>query len=620
MIDADWQQKYQGKITTARAAVRNVRPGHRVFIGTGCGEPQSLVRALTEIAGHIPDTEIIHTLTLGVAPHTDVQFSDIFRHNAFFVGVNTRQAVSEGRADYTPIFLSELPALFRTGTIPIDVALIQVTPPDEHGFCSLGVSVDIVKPAAENARMVVAEVNACVPRTLGDSFLHVDEIDFLVPHDEPLLEYAVDKPDDLAMKIGTHIAELIEDGSTLQVGIGGIPNAVLRSLTEKKELGIHTEMFSDGVIDLFEKGVITNRRKTLHRGKIIASFCMGTKRLYDFIDNNPVIEFHPSDYTNDPFIISRHEKMVAINGALEVDLTGQVCADSLGYLFYSGLGGQVDFIRGAARSKNGKPIIALPSTTEDGSRSRIVPHLSEGAGVVTTRGDVHFVVTEYGSAQLHGKSIRERCVALISVAHPKFRDELLDHAKKNNYVYKDQVSLNLAARYPKELETVKDFDGIKVIFRPVRPTDEGMMRELFYGASRKTTYYRFHGQIQTMRHRDAQHYCSIDYTHDMVLVSIRQDEGHQHVIALGQYSVEPATNMAECAFLVLDQYQNKGVGTYMLNRLIEIARDRGVKGFRAEVLFGNQAMLHVFHKCGYVIKSHMEDGVYQISFEFADQK
>lgn len=620
MSDPDWQEKYRSKIRTARDSVRNVRPGHRVFIGTGCGEPQSLVRALAEAAGHIPDTEIIHTLTLGVAPHTDVEFSDIFRHNAFFVGPNTREAVSEGRADYTPIFLSELPDLFRTGTIPIDVALIQVTPPDEHGFCSLGVSVDIVKPAAESARLVVAEVNSYVPRTLGDSFVHVDDIDFLVPHDEPLLEYVGHEPGDIAMKIGEHIAELIEDGSTIQVGIGGIPDAVLRCLTDKKDLGIHTEMFSDGIIEIFEKGVITNRRKTLHKGKIVASFCLGTRRLYEFIDNNPVIEFHPSDYTNDPFIISRHEKMVAINGALEVDLTGQVCADSLGYLFYSGLGGQVDFIRGSARSKGGKPIIALPSTTEDGEQSRVVTHLSEGAGVVTTRGDVHYVVTEYGAAQLHGKSIRERCVALISVAHPKFRDGLLEHAKKHNYVYQDQISLNLAARYPKELETEKVFDGISVRFRPVRATDEGMMREHFYGASKKTTYYRFHGQIQTMRHRDAQHYCNIDYKQDMVLIGVIQDEGHQHIIAVAQYSADPASNLAECAFVVKDQYQNKGIGTYMLNRLIEISRACGVKGFTAEVIFGNQAMLHVFHKCGHVVKSVIEDGVYHISFEFDEEQ
>jgi len=620
MTADNWQDRYNTKVTTAKAAVRNVRPGYRVFIGTGCGEPQSLVRALTEIAGHIPDTEIIHTLTLGVAPHTETQFSDIFRHNAFFVGPNTRQAVAEGRADYTPIFLSELPALFRKGIMPIDVALIQVTPPDEHGYCSLGVSVDIVKAAAETARLVVAEVNSHTPRTLGDSFLHVDDIDFLVPHDEPLLEYKTGEPDEIAMRIGGHIADLVEDGSTIQVGIGAIPNAVMRALKNKKELGIHTEMFSDGVLELFESGAITNRLKALHRGKIIASFCMGTKRLYDFIDNNPLIELHPSEYTNDPYIISQQEKMVAINGALEVDLTGQVCADSLGYLFYSGLGGQIDFMRGAARSEGGKPIIALPSTTEDGKKSRIVPHMSEGAGVVTTRGDVHYVVTEYGSAQLHGKTIRERCVALISIAHPKFREELLEHAKAHNYIYKDQMSLNLAARYPKELETLYTFDDTKVTFRPARPTDEDMMRELFYNASKKTTYYRFHGQLQTMRHRDAQYYSNIDYDQTMVLIGVIHEEGHEHVIAVGQYNVDPATRMAECAFLVLDNYQNKGLGTYLLTRLIEIARQKGIKGFNAEVLFGNQAMLHVFHKSGHIIKSVVEEGVYHISFTFAPEK
>ncbi|MBD3333900.1 MAG: GNAT family N-acetyltransferase [Candidatus Eisenbacteria bacterium] len=616
MAQRHWSYDYRSKIVSPAEAVKVVKPGMRVFIGTGCGEPQSLVRAVAAASAEIPDTEILHTLTLGVAPHTDVKYTDIFRHNAFFVGPNTRDAVNEGRADYTPIFLSQLPGLFKKGAIPVDIALIQVTPPDEHGYCSLGVSVDIVKAAAQVADIVVAEMNKQTPRVLGDSFIHINNIHHIVEHDEALLEIDYTKPSDISVTIGKHVAELVEDGSTIQAGIGEIPNAVLSSLKEKRDLGVHTEMFSDGLLDLYESGAITNRKKNLHAGKIVASFCMGTRRLYDFIHNNPIIEFHPSDYVNDPFIIAQHDRMVAVNSALEVDLGGQVCADSLGYYFYSGLGGQTDFMRGSARAHRGKPIIALPSTTEDGEHSRIVAHLSEGGGVVTTRGDVHYVVTEYGAAYLHGKSIRERAIALISIAHPKFRDQLLEHAKKIKYVYQDQVSLNLAARYPRELEQTWRIEDLEIVFRPVKPTDEAGLRELFYKASKKTKHFRFHGELKTMRHRDAQPYVSVDYDKDMVIVGVLKEDDREQVIAMGQYELNPATNYAECAFMVLDEYQGRGIGTVLLKKLISIAKTRGIAGFVAEVLATNLAMLHVFHKSGYTIHSTIEDGVYHISFTF----
>ena len=388
------------------------------------------------------------------------------------------------------------------------------------------------------------------------------------------------EPDDIALTIGHLIADLISDGSTIQAGIGTIPNAVLKCLTEKKNLGVHTEMFSDGLVDLFQSGAITNLEKTHHKGKVIASFCMGTKRLYDFIDNNPLIEFHPSDYVNDPFTIARHQKMVAINSALQVDLSGQVCSDSIGYAFYSGLGGQVDFMRGSARSVGGKPIIALSSRTEDGKHSRIVPHLNEGAGVVTSRGDVHYVVTEYGVAYLHGKSVRERATALISIAHPDFRDELLEHAKRVNYVYQDQISLNLTARYPKELEEKITIDDVEMLLRPTKPTDENTLRQLFYAASKRTKYYRFHGQLQTMRHRDAQYYCNIDYENVMVIAAVIQEEDHEKIIAIGQYDLNPGTNIAECAFMVLDEYQNKKVGSQPPSQTNRHRQEQGYRGFQ----------------------------------------
>lgn len=429
-----WLESYRQKRGTADEAVQHIRDGNTVYIHPGCAEPEQLVRAMVRRGSQLRDVKVIHLLTAGNADYVKPEMQNHFRHVAFFAGANVRSAMNEGRADFIPIFLGEIEALFENGSIPVDVALIHVSPPDEHGFCSFGVGVDATKSAAEHASLVIAQINPKMPRSLGDSFIHLNKIDYLVEVADDILEHPQGQISDIAKKIGSNIADLIEDGSTLQLGIGEIPDAVLNYLGNKKDLGIHTEMVSDGVVELIEKGVINNEKKTLHPGKVIVGFVLGTRRLYDFINNNPIFEFHPSRYTNDPFIISRNEKQVAINSALEVDLTGQVCADSIGYNFYSGIGGQVDFIRGAARSKGGKPIIALPSTAKNDTLSRIVPHLKEGAGVVTSRGDVHYVVTEYGVAYLHGKSIQERCRALIKIAHPKFRDELVKFARERKWL------------------------------------------------------------------------------------------------------------------------------------------------------------------------------------------
>jgi 4-hydroxybutyrate CoA-transferase len=423
--------KYLSKRKTSEEAVAGIRSGDCVYIHPGCAEPEQLVKAMVARAGDLRDVKVIHILTRGIADYVLPEMSKSFRHVALFSGANVRDAVNEGRADFVPVFLSEIESLFGRGELPIDVALIHVSPPDEHGFCSFGVGVDTTKTAAECARIVIAQVNPKMPRALGDSFIHLNKIHHVVEVTDDLLEFPMGEVSDTAMRMGRYIADLIEDGSTLQLGIGEIPDAVLKYLSEKKHLGIHSEMVSDGVIDLVESGVITNERKTLHAGKILAGFVLGTRRLFEFIHNNPIFEFHPSQYVNDPFVISQNEKQVSINSAIEVDLTGQVCADSIGYYFYSGIGGQVDFVRGAARSKGGKPIIALRSTARDNTASRIVPHLKEGAGVVTSRGDVHYVVTEFGVAYLHGKSVRERCKSLIEIAHPSFREELEKHAREH---------------------------------------------------------------------------------------------------------------------------------------------------------------------------------------------
>jgi 4-hydroxybutyrate CoA-transferase len=431
-----WIESYRSKIRTADEALQAVKSGDRVLVHQGCAEPEALIAALLRRAPALRNVEVFHMATMGTADYTLPQYEGIFRHSAMFIGANVRKAVQEGRADYIPIFLHEIEELFRSGVIPIDVALIQCTPPDDYGYMSLGTGIDVSLTGANCARHLIVEVNEQMPRTLGDSFLHVSKAHTIVEASHPLAEYKKCPITEVHHAIAAHVARLIPDGATLQTGIGGIPEAVLLALRDHKDLGVHSEMFSDEIIDLIELGVVNNERKTLHPHKVIAGFVLGTRRLFDFIHNNPIFEFHPTAYTNDPFVIAQNDRMVSINSALEVDLTGQVCADSIGNLPYSGIGGQVDFIRGAARAKGGVPVIALSATAKDGAVSRIVPTLKPGAGVVTSRGDVHYVVTEFGVAYLHGKNLRQRAEALIAIADPAFRDDLLAAARKLGYLEK----------------------------------------------------------------------------------------------------------------------------------------------------------------------------------------
>jgi len=427
---ASWLEDYKRKVVTADEAVRAVKSHQRVFLHGGCSTPLILEDALVRRSSELEGVEIVHIHSGGKAEYCKPEHKDHFRHNGLFLYGNTRSAVNEGRADFTPVWLSQIPSLFREGYLPIDVALVQLSPPDKHGYCSFGLSVDIAKPAAEAAKIVIAQINDRFPRTLGDSLIHVSNLSYIVEVSEPPIYHKPTREDGVPAKIARHVASLIEDGATLQMGIGEIPDLVLTQLEDRRDLGVHTEVFSDGVMELVQAGVVTNARKTIHRGRVIASFIMGTPKLYDFVDCNPLIEMHPSDYTNDPFVIARNNRMVAINSALQVDLTGQVCADSLGHQLFSGAGGQADFLIGASRSPGGKAIIALPSTAGGGKYSRIVPSLTLGAGVVTTRSQTQFVVTEYGIADLKGKTIRQRAKALISIAHPDFRDELARFARE----------------------------------------------------------------------------------------------------------------------------------------------------------------------------------------------
>ncbi len=433
---APWVKNYKAKVVSADEAVKVIKSNDKIIVQPGCAAPLDIINAMVKRKDELENVEIYHILAVGDLPYVKPGMEKHFKHKAFFIGGNARGAINEGRAEFIPIFLSEVTLLFKNGVIKADVAFIHVSPPDEHGFCSYGIDVGNIKTPAEKAKVVIAQVNKNMPRGLGNSFIHVNKITHVVETDTPLAELPQVDPNATAEElrvfdqIGKHVAGLIEDGSTLQMGIGAIPDSVLRYLHDKKDLGIHTEMFSDGLIELIEEGVITGEKKTLHPGKIVAGFVLGTKRAFDFIDNNPIFEFHPQEYVNDPFIVSQNNKMVAINSCIEVDLTGQICSDSIGTKFYSGIGGQVDFIRGAARSEGGKPIIAVPSYIPGKHISRIVTQLKPGAGVVTSRGDVHYVVTEYGVAYLYGKTIQERARALISIAHPDFREELTKYAKE----------------------------------------------------------------------------------------------------------------------------------------------------------------------------------------------
>ncbi len=619
-VMANWKKLYSDRLMSAREALLKIRSGSRVFLSPGCGEPQHLLGelvALGEQDGKLNDVEIVHMLTVGAARHAQKAYNRSFRHNSLFVGPGVREAVAAGIADYTPIFLSEIPGLFRSGRMPLDAALIQVTPPDEFGFCSLGVSVEAVKAAAEAADIVIAQVNPQMPRTLGDSFIHVEELDCIVEKDEPILEVISPEPDEVALKIARHATRLVENGSTIQVGIGAVPNAILYGLMDKKDLGVHTEMFSDGLIDLIEAGVVNNSKKTFHPGKVLATFCIGTRRLYDYVDNNPMFEFLPVDYNSSPINIAKNEKMVAINTALQVDITGQVCADSLGYQIYSGIGGQADFIRGAALAPQGKPIIVLPSTARNGEVSRIVPQLSEGAGVVTTRGDVHYIVTEYGVAYLHGKSLRERAVALIQIAHPKFREELLAAAKKMKYLYEDQIIPETI--YPVEMEHSESFNGLELFFRPIRPSDERPFQEYLYKLSERSVYLRFFQVRRDFPHELAQEMVAVNYQQNMGIVGTLGNSDTAPIVAAGHWMMDYNENMAEVAFSVADAYQRQGIGTHMLHFLMRVARERGLHGFRANVIAGNMAMTRVFQKSGCVLHQEYEGGEISLYFRF-DEK
>ncbi len=623
--DVDWQNRFADMVSTPKNAVDNVRPGNRVFVGTGCGEPVDLVSALTSRAGELADVEIIQLFTKGDAPYAEIKLSDCFKVNSFFVGSNVRQMIQEGLGDYTPILMSDIPRQFHSGRIPIDVALIQVTPPDSSGKVSLGISVDIVKSAAENASLVIAQVNPRMPWVHGDSVIDVYDLDILVPVESELIERKSSPVPEISEKIGSNVAGLIPNGSTVEFGLGRIrgvgrlPQAMQNFLYDKKDLGVHTEMLTDGIIDLIESGAVTGARKTMDRGKITASFCMGTRRLYDYINDNPLFSFRPTEYVNDSNIIGKQKRMVSINMALEIDLTGQVCSDSVAGKFYSGIGGQVDFNRGAARSEGGRAIIVMPSVNASGNRSRIVSILQSGSGVVISRGTVHFVVTEYGVAYLHGKAIQERVMALISIAHPNYREKLFQEAVDARYISPELAGLGDRFMVPGEESMRSSYlldNGTQVSFRSIRPVDEPNMRDLLYDLSQETVYYRFMSRQKRFTHRQIHDFVYIDHRKDVAVVATVPEASGEEIIAVGRYFLNERTNKAEVAFVIRDDWQNMGIGKFLFNHLISIARRNGIAGFTAEVLRDNKRMQNIFNHSGYKVKSVIEEGVYSFVIDF----
>ncbi len=595
----DIQRYYPSKIVSAEEAVAKLKNGSRVFVGSGCGEPQHLIHAMVA-SRQLQDVMIFQMLSFSFEQYLkDPDFLHRFALKLFFVTISMRQAAFEGKVDYIPVYLSEIPSLFRSRQISLDVALIQISPPDRFGLASLGVSVDVTRQAVRSARLVVAQVNPRMPRTHGDSFIHLDDIDYVVPYAQEILTLPDDAVDEAtSRRIGRYVSELIDDGSTLQVGYGQMPFAILQHLMGKSDLGVHTHMLTDDFIPLFKNGVVTNKRKNLLRDRAVSTFCMGTRTIYDYIDDNPTFYFGAADFVNDPRTIGQNDNFVSITSALEVDLTGQVCSDSVGRQFFSGTGDQANFIRGASLSRGGLSIIALPSTAQGGKVSRIVANLSAGAGMATLRADVNFVVTEYGIAQLKGKSINQRVVELTQIAHPDFRAELIAAAKQSHFIFSDQLpppamDLMFTEAYKSRIQ-LKNRQTMSV--RPLLPSDEIAYRNFLYSLEERTIYFRYFHNINVFSRQMAQnHWANLDYRKNISLVGTVRNKGNKEIVAIGTYAGAD-DGCAEIAFLVREDFQGMGIASYLLGELEKIALQNGYRMFCAIVLPENTSMQHVFRK------------------------
>ncbi len=614
-----WADKYVENKRTAEAAIALIKPAQRVFIGSSCGEPQHLVRALSEASNYFKDIEINRLLTMETVPLTLIANKtrdQSLNIRSFYLGSAKPKAIARNKRFITPINLSAIPRLFKSRLLPIHVALIQVSPPDDFGWMSLGVAVDITRAAALSADLVIAQVNARMPRVLGQSFLHVNDVDVFVEYDQPLLTIGETPELNAANDIGRLIARLIQDGSTMEIGLGSTHQATLLALADKNDLGIHTQYMTNDIMHLFARGVITNRKKGFNEGKMVAASAIGTEALYEFLNDNPAIEFHPSDYVNDPAVISRHNKMVSMSVAMTIDLTGQVAADALPYNHFSGVTGMLDFMRGAVRSEGGKSILMLPATDLQGKKSRIIPQLDDVA-VVVPRGDVHYVVSEYGAVNLFGKSLQERAMAMISIAHPEFRDELFYEAKKIGLLSSERtLTESIHGVYPIHLEETVEIGAETITIRPAKPVDERRIQEHFYSLEKDDVVSRFFHEKSSFVHDDLKGVSLIDYIKDLTVVAVVGEFGFGRVIGIGEYLIDPATNEAEIAFSISKPYQRKGLGKILLNKLAYAARDNGISGLMAYTSAQNKGMIKLFKSLPYKVDSFFDGQMLQLRCRF----
>jgi acyl-CoA hydrolase/RimJ/RimL family protein N-acetyltransferase len=614
-----WADAYVEKKCSAEKAILKIRQGQRVFIGSACGEPQKLVQCLAENAIRFSGLEIVRMMSMESAPLTEIanrtRDSSLNIRN-IYLGSASSGILAENKRFITPMNMSDVPMLFKSRKMPINVALIQVSPPDDFGWMSLGVSVDVTMAAAYSADYVIAQVNPRMPRIMGHSFIHVNDVDTVVECEEELLSIQLPEQSDVAAQIGKNISRLIEDGSTLQVGLDAASQATVQALREKNDLGLHSQYLTVDVMHLYAKGVITNRKKGFNDGKLVASAAVGNENLYEFLHDNPGIEFYPSDYVNDPFIIAQHNRMVAMNVARSIDLMGQVTAEASAQTLYAGVSGIPDFVRGARRSKGGRSIIFLPSTTPDGKKSTIIP-ITEGVPVVVPRGDVHWVATEYGVANLFGKSMQERVMAMITIAHPDFRDELL-HAAKDMGIIGKERSLGEAVRavYPVGLEDTIIRDEKKIMIRPAKPLDERRIQEHYYKLEKKDVFSRFFHDKKSFNRSDLEMKSHIDYIKDLTLIGVVGEAGFDEVIGVAEYLLIVEENMAEVAFSISTEYQGKGLRKIFMKKLAEAARSNGISGLVAYTVPGNKAMINLFKTLPYKVKTMVEDDALVLSCKF----
>ena len=614
-----WPDRYLSKRHSAQEAIELLRPGQRVFIGSSCGEPQALVRALVEGCRHFSDLEIVRLLSLESLPLSFRAAENECRNfsvRSFYLGSAKSSALAGYKRFMVPINLSAIPRLFLSRRLPVNVALIQVSPPDDFGWMSLGISVDITMAAIQSADLVIAQVNPQMPRVLGRSFVHVNDVNVVVEVEEELL--SVEHPPDTAsaIMIGRHVTKLVSDGSTIQMSLGATTGAILESLSEKNDLGVHTQFLSEGILHLVSMGVINNRRKEINSGKCVASAAIGSRNLYEFLDDNPGIAFFPSDYVNNPAVIAQHSTMVSINVALAVDLTGQAAADALPFSHFTGVSGTMDFIRGARMAEKGKSILMLASTGSDGRQSRIVPLLNETA-VVVPRGDVHYVATEYGVVNLFGKTLEERAMAMISIAHPDFRDELLEQARESGLVSpRRTVDESLHGIYPLRLEEIRRIAGEEVLFRPAKPVDGRLIQEHFYHLDQTDVVNRFLYDKLRFARDDVSGMYEVDYIRNLTILAVTGEVGYEEVVGIGSYFLEPATNMAEVAFSVARGWQRRGLSTIIQDKLVQAARDNGVVGLVAYVSSGNEGMIRLFKKLPYQVRTSLDGSMITLEARF----